>query len=169
MLDYPFGYIARRSAGRVSHPAVSAAVVFCLAALLVAPAQAALWKWVDSNGHVVYSDTQPAANVKAERVNAAAPPANPNAVKEMANQDAELRKRQMQRDDDAAKSEKARADATRRQESCAQTRGQLKSMQNTNTAYYRFNEKGERVFMDEGMRRKEGERLEAYLRAQCPA
>ena len=97
MLDYPFGYIARRSAGRVSHPAVSAAVVFCLAALLVAPAQAALWKWVDSNGHVVYSDTQPAANVKAERVNAAAPPANPNAVKEMANQDAELRKRQMQK------------------------------------------------------------------------
>lgn len=168
MQDYPFGYFARGCARRVSHPAFSAAVALCMATLLVAPAQAAFWKWVDSNGHVVYSDTQPAANVKAERVNAAPPPANPNAAKEMANQDAELRKRQTQRDEDAAKSEKARADAARRQESCAQTRGQLKSMQNTNTAYYRFNEKGERVLMDEGMRRKENERLEAYLREQCP-
>ena len=167
MKDYPFGCCAHDGARRALHLPFSAAVVFCLATLLATPAQAAFWKWVDSNGHVVYSDTQPAANVKAERVNAPAPPANPNAVKEMANQDAELRKRQAQRDEDAAKSEKVRADAARRQESCAQTRGQLKSMQNTNTVFYRFNEKGERVLMDEGMRRKESERLDAYLREQC--
>lgn len=169
MQDYPFGYFARDAARGVSRQAVPAVVALCLATLLVAPAQAALWKWVDSNGHVVYSDIQPAGNLKAERVNAATPPANPNALKEMATQDAELKKRQVQRDEEAAKSDKARADATRRQDACAQTRGQLKSMQNANVAYYRTNEKGERVFMDEAMRRKEGERLEAYLREQCPA
>lgn len=133
------------------------------------PAEAALWKWIDASGHVVYSDIPPTGDVKAERVNAPLPPANSSAVKEMANQEAELKKRQAQRAEDAGKTEKLRADATRRQESCAQARGQLKAMQVGAMVQYRINEKGERVLMDEAMRRKESERLETYLREQCPA
>lgn len=148
--------------------AFGALILLCLSMLLIPLADAALWKWTDANGHTVYSDIPPTGDLKAERVNAAPPPANPNAVKEMANQDAELKKRQMQRVEDAGKSDKARADAARRQESCALSRGQLKSIQQGGIALYRINEKGERVFMDETARRKEGERLETYLREQCP-
>lgn len=151
-------------------PAVGAVMLLCLTMLLVPLADAALWKWTDASGRTVYSDIPPTGDMKAERVNATPPPANPNAVKEMANQDAELKKRQMQRVEEAGKSDKARAEAARRQESCALSRGQLKSMQQQGgVALYRINEKGERVLMDETARRKESERLETYLREQCPA
>jgi hypothetical protein len=53
---------------------------------------AALYKWTDANGRVIYSDQPPIGNVKVETINAAAASANPNAVKELAAKDAELKK-----------------------------------------------------------------------------
>jgi Skp family chaperone for outer membrane proteins len=145
------------------------AVVFFAVTLLAAPANAALWKWIDANGRVVYSDIPPTGDIKAERINSASPPSNPNAVKEMVNQEADLKKRQTQRAEDAAKLEKAKADSTRRQEQCAQMRGQLKALQTDSLQIYRINERGERVLMDPATRQKERERLETSLRDQCPA
>ena len=73
------------------------AALFALAAALSLPAMAALYKWTDANGRVVYSDQPPPGGVKSEVVGPAPPPANPNAVKEMASQDQEMRKRQLDR------------------------------------------------------------------------
>jgi Domain of unknown function (DUF4124) len=145
----------------------SGAVLLC-AALLVAPhAHAALWKWVDSNGRVVYSDIPPTADVKAERVSGPAPRANPNAVKELVSQEADLKKRQMQRVEDETKSEKSKAESTKKQEQCTLMRGQLKAMQMDNVQHYRVNEKGERVFLDATARKQQIDRIEAYLKEQC--
>ena len=85
------------------------AAVAALAGAMASPlACAALYKWVDANGRVVYSD-QPPLNTKSELVGAAAPAANPDALKELANKEAELKKRQADRVEDAKKSDKARA------------------------------------------------------------
>src|SRR5512132_2195583 len=138
-------------------PALVAAL--CVNGLLAATADAALWKWVDAQGRVVYSDVPPSADVKAERMNAPPPRANPNAAKEMANQEAELKKRQMQRTEDATKQDKAKADATRRQESCAQVRGQIEALRLNNVVHYRVNERGDRVILDDAARQKEIDRL----------
>ena len=54
--------------------------------LAAAPASAAIYKWTDANGRVVYSDQPPPANVKVEAIAPPPPPANPNAVKELARQ-----------------------------------------------------------------------------------
>ncbi|MEP7208362.1 MAG: DUF4124 domain-containing protein [Casimicrobiaceae bacterium] len=143
--------------------------LLCAAALYVHPAHAALWKWVDANGRVVYSDIPPSGDVKAEQVNGAAPPANRNAVKDMINQDAELKKRQMQRADDTNKADKARVDATRREDLCNQARGQLKALQMDNIQHVRVNERGERLVMDAAMRKQERDKVETFLRAQCQA
>jgi len=136
--------------------------------LAVGPATAALYKWVDANGRVSYSDQPPPGNVKSEIVNAPAPAANADAVKNMANQEAELKKRQAQRADDQKKADKARVDQTARQEACAEARGQIKMYQ-SDVLVQRVNAKGEPVYMDDSMKKKERERLEAMVREKCPA
>ena len=58
-------------------------------------------------------------------INAPPPPANPNAVKEMATKDAELKKAKQARADEEAKATKARVDANELREQCERARGQM--------------------------------------------
>ena len=144
------------------------AVAALLAAAVAPLSHAALYKWVDANGRVVYSD-QPPVGVKSELVGAAAPPSNPDAMKELANKDAELKKRQSDRVEEANKSAKARAEAQKLATFCSQARTQALGMRRTDVAMYRLNEKGERVPMDEAARKAEADRLDAMVKEQkCP-
>ncbi|TMG87420.1 MAG: DUF4124 domain-containing protein [Betaproteobacteria bacterium] len=128
----------------------------CVAVLALAlaalPAAAALYKWSDENGRVVYGDTPP-AGVKAERVNAAVPPADPNAVRDMASKDAQIKARQQARAEDEVKAEKTQAEAKAKLERCAQVRGNIQNMR-SNAAVYRFNDKGEKVYLESAEREK---------------
>jgi uncharacterized protein DUF4124 len=125
---------------------ISLAVALCALALVALPAAAALYKWTDENGRSVYGDTPP-AGVKAERVNAATPPADPNAVRDLATKDAQIKARQRTRAEEEAKTEKAQADAKAKGERCAQIRGNIQTMRSS-VAVYKFNEKGEKVFLE---------------------
>ena len=140
----------------------------CLAAaatVCVPPAAAALYKWVDANGRVVYSDQPPTApGIKAETLNAVAPPANPNALKELAQKDADLRKRQAERVETAAKSDKERVARDRRADDCARLADSVKQLSWGQVIIYRANEKGEQVPMDDAARAKEKARLEAQMK-----
>jgi len=148
---------------------VPTAFVLALGLLVAAaPAVGALYKWTDANGRVVYSDQPPPPSVKSEILNAAPPPVNPNALKENAAKDVELRQRQLLRAEQDKKSEKDGADAAKKAELCAQVRGQMKTYE-SETPVFRFNEKGERVLVDDAARAKEIERLQTLLRERCPA
>ena len=120
-------------------------------------ASAALYKWTDPQGRVVYSDQPPTANVKTEQLRPPPPPANPNAAKEFAQREADYRKRQAESAEAAGKAEK-RADV------CAQAKGQLKALSESQLAIFRYNEKGEREVMDEDARVRERARLNALVR-----
>jgi len=136
-------------------PSVSlfAAVGFAVAAALcAAPALAVTYKWLDENGRVVYGDTPP-AGVKAERLNTPVAPADPNAVRDLATKDAELRKRQQQRVDDAAKEDKNRADANLIRRQCQQAVGRVKTLRE-DANVYSYNDKGERVYLDAAARQE---------------
>lgn len=140
-----------------------------LALALALPAQATLYKWVDANGRTVYSDQPPPGNVKSEVMGAAPPPANPDAAKELANREAEFRKRQQDRGDEAKKAEKSRGEAQKLAGFCTQARAQVAGLRKTDVTMYRLNEKGERVVMDEAGRRAEADKLEALIRERnCP-
>jgi hypothetical protein len=128
-------------------------VAVCALAFAALPAAAALYKWTDENGRVVYGDTPP-AGVKAERVNAAVAPADPSAVRDMASKDAQINKRQQARAEDEAKADKAQADAKAKSERCAQIRGNIQTLR-SDTPVYRFNEKGEKTYL-EGPDREKG-------------
>ena len=143
------------------------ALALAFGVLIVAvPAAGALYKWTDANGRVVYSDQPPPGDVKTEIVRPAPPPANPAAVKDNANRDAELKQRQAQRVEQEKKAEKTRADAAKKEEFCTEARGQLKALE-TDFPLYKFNEKGEPVYMDDAGRKKEREKLQSRVREHC--
>jgi hypothetical protein len=118
----------------------------CALAFAALPAAAALYKWTDENGRVVYGDTPP-AGVKAERITAVVPPADPNAVREMASKDAQINKRQQARVDEEAKAEKAQADTKAKLERCAQIRANIQTLR-SDANVVRYNEKGEKTYLE---------------------
>lgn len=144
------------------------AVTFGLIAGLIAQnSDAVLYKWVDENGRTVYGD-QPPPGAKPERLNASVGPADPNAVKDMANKDAEIRKRQQQRVDDAAKVEKEQSDAKRKLDQCIQARGRIRTLRE-DAVIYRYNEKGERTNYQPADREKAINENQKILRdLNCP-
>ena len=130
---------------RLLAAAALAAVLACLPEL----ASAALYKWTDANGRVVYSDQPPTGNVKTETVQGAPPPSNPNAVKDMAAKEAELKKRQAAATEKDKKTEPQRAEVAKRAEQCARTQTQIKQLAAEQIGLVRYNEKGEIVYMDD--------------------
>ncbi len=126
------------------------------------PAAAALYKWTDANGRVVYSDQAPMGNAKAETLTGAPPPANPAAVKEMATKDAEFKKRQADQVENVKKADKQRTDAERLIDQCAQARGQIKQLGAGEVQIYRYNAKGDRVILDAATRDRERDMLEKW-------
>lgn len=125
------------------------AVGFALAA---GSSWAALYKWTDANGRVVYSDQPPTGGLKYEMVGGAPPPDNPNAARDLANKEAELKKAQQDRADAEAKAGKARADAVKRADLCQQARAGVRMYSNTNEVLHTYNDKGEQVIIDDAVR-----------------
>jgi hypothetical protein len=148
--------------------ALLAAAVALTASLAAAPAFAALYKWTDANGRVIYSDQPPPGNVKVETINAPPPPSNPNAMKDLAAKDAELRKAKQARADEEAKANKARVESNQLRENCERARGQMYTLGNSDQiVIYSTNAKGERVAMDDAARVRERQRLDAWIRDNC--
>jgi hypothetical protein len=128
---------------------------------------AALYKWTDANGRIVYSDQPPPSNVKSEILKGPPPPANPNAVKDMATKELEYRQRQLDKAEAGAKADKDRTLAKERTDNCNQVKGQMQQLAEQNVVLYRMNEKGERVAMDDAARRAEREKLGKWMRENC--
>lgn len=138
-------------------------VALCAVACSALPAAAAMYKWVDENGRVVYGDTPP-PGAKAEKITVTTPAADPNAVRDMAAKDAELKKAQQQRDDDAAKQEKSRADQNLLRRQCQQAAGRLKAMRDDSQNVYVYDEKGEKVMLDTAARQAQIAQNEKVMR-----
>ena len=125
-----------------------------------------LYKWVDDNGRVTYSDQPPTGKVKSQEQVKIVTPVNSGAAKEIAKQDTQFKKRQ----DDAAKKT---AEATKKEqfetvrvESCNRARGELRAVRE-NIPIARMTEAGERVVLDPSARGAEGRRLENFLEESC--
>jgi hypothetical protein len=141
-------------------------LALCVAALAL-PASATLYKWTDASGRVVYSDIPPTGDVKVEIVTGAPPPSNPNAVKDMAAQQAEIKKRQTDAAEKEKKAEEKRLEVNKMAEQCDRARLQVKQLAAEQIPYVRMNEKGEMVYLDEATRRKERDETEKWIASAC--
>jgi hypothetical protein len=144
------------------------AQLLLLAPLLVGATAGAqnLYKWVDENGRVTYSDQPPVGKVQSQEIIRIIGSANTGAARLVSDQDAQFNKRQ----DEAAKKQaeaakKEQSDAVR-QDTCARTRGELRALRD-NVPFARMTESGDRVVLDAGARESESRRLETFIGENC--
>lgn len=125
--------------------------------MAAAPASADIVKWVDAEGKVHYSDSPPtkAKSQKTLNIKNTAPSSAPTSAAEggktLVEKDLEFRKRAVEKEESAAKQAKAEAEEKRRKQNCAQARNQLQALKDGQRSS-RYDEKGERVFLEDGAR-----------------
>ncbi len=160
---------------------LSMAIGLALCLALPLPASAQLYKWVDANGKVQYSDKPPPSNVKTDKLREAPraprPPAkdakgdsNKDAAasgpKTVAEQEQAFRKRQA----DSAKEDKGRAqkesEASERAENCKRAKAAVANLE-LGGRQSRINDKGERVFLSDQQVGQETARAREEAAAAC--
>lgn len=125
-----------------------------------------MYKSVDENGKVTYSDQPPVGKVKRSEVITIPGAANPGAARQMIDQDAQFRKRQ----DDAAKAQAAAAKKEeidrQKADNCSRARAELRALRD-NAPLVKLNEKGERIVLDGSAREAESKRVETFVEENC--
>jgi len=150
-------------------PILALAVVIVAGAFCVAlPASGALYKWVDANGRIVYSDQPPAGDVKVETISGPPPPSNPGAPQDLANKQLENKKQQAEIAADTKKAAQQRVDAERRLSSCREARAELSRLSADQILLYTVNEKGEQIFMNDAERKRRRDATELFIKGNCP-
>jgi hypothetical protein len=135
-----------------------------------------LYRWVDENGRVQYSDRPPPpgartqTEIKKKPRTAPTPGASENqqapAPKSYAEQDAEFRKRQVEKAEKEAKEQQERQAAAERQRRCSEARNQLAGLQ-AGGRIVRYNTSGEREFLDDKGRAEEVARTQKAIADLC--
>jgi len=92
---------------------------------------------------------------------------NPNAAKELEDQEFARKQAEKKKQEAAAAAEKTRAETEQKRDMCATARGQLAMLLDARQPVFRFNDKGERVAFDDQMRRDEIERTQRLIRDSC--
>lgn len=142
----------------------------------------AQWQWIDGQGHKVFSDRAPPADIPAKNIlrqpgggstkavvteAASAPVAAP---KPAAEQGVDKGLQEQKRKQEAQEAEKAQADKAKReqqrQENCNRAK-QAKATLNSGRLLSSVNAKGERGFMDEATRDAELKRADAVIASDC--
>ncbi len=121
-----------------------------------------VYKWVDPDGTVHYSDQPPSGATQEETLNIRSGAATSSGTgaqkapgpKTYIEQDSEFRKRQVEAEEKAKKEEKALADAKERQQNCERAQASLRALQ-SGVRTTRINDKGEREFLDDSQRQQE--------------
>ncbi|WHZ11831.1 MAG: Putative transmembrane protein [Burkholderiaceae bacterium] len=157
------------------------ALVFGLACLLSASAMAQ-WQWIDKDGHKVFSDRAPPADIPdqnilqrptmvapaavapvgAEPGNAAVP------APKIGGQDKALEQKKKQVEEAAAAKKKAEEEkiARAQADNCARARQSMLQLQ-SGVRIATMNDKGERVFMDDAARAAETQRVQGIIGSDC--
>ncbi len=152
----------RRVLGRL----LSRGAALAATLLFATSATAALYKWVDASGRVTYSDQPPSGDVKAEIISAPPAASNPAAVRDMANQEADFRKRQTQKAADQKKAAQAQQDEANRRQYCADLRNQIR-IYDSGLVVQKVDANGGPVYMEDDAKRAEKARLEGIARERC--
>ncbi len=145
-----------------------------------AGASAQLYRWVDKDGRVRYSDTPPPPGVKGTTLQpapgAAAPPASAagdapakdarKGPMTSTEQDAEFRKRQADTQKSREKEEQASRDAQARQDNCARAQETLGGLE-SGQRIARTNASGERYYVDDDQRAAEVAKARQAVSSWC--
>jgi Skp family chaperone for outer membrane proteins len=131
-------------------------------------AHAQVYKTIDANGKVQYTDTPPAGAKKSEVVKDATNVKSASDRTDWQEKDREFRARKMQQDEASRKEEEeSRQIAKERNKACLLAREQIDDL-NRGVPLYRVNAKGERVYLDEAERADAMKRARQSVADNCP-
>jgi hypothetical protein len=133
-----------------------------------------IYTWKDASGRVNYSDTPPpgAQQVRTLRQGTTEPQAAPAPAaatpqaKSIAEQEVEFRKRRAAAQEVEAKAEKEKVAMEEKQRNCQQAKNQLAALE-SGQRVARFNEQGEREFLEDNQRAAEIERARKAVADWC--
>jgi len=142
-------------------------------ALLACNANAEVYKWVDSTGKVQYGD-QPPSNNKTKKLKVEASPSavqstgseKAPAAKSMMDKEIEFRKRRVESEEAQKKQDKQANETKQKQENCINARGNLRGLQESGRIV-KYDEKGERAFLDDDARQQAIERAQKEVDTWC--
>ena len=141
--------------------------LFIATAVVVPLASAQLYKHVDKDGRVVYTD-QPPANVDAKRLNIqnAPAPASSSGNKSYVERDKELDKSRKAAREKNEKSEQAAKAAQEAEQKCAQAKTAYQAYADGGRIY-KYNEKGERTYLGDAELETERNRTRREMEEAC--
>jgi len=120
-------------------------------------ASAEMYRWVDAQGKVHYSDSPPPAGAKSSKAISTPPPAAPAspgaAPKTWQEKEMDFRQRQSTQAEAQAKKAKEEAEAKQKKENCEAARKNLQTLE-SGQRVATTNEQGEREYMDDAARQK---------------
>lgn len=123
-------------------------IIATMCVLWTVAAQADVYRWVDSQGKVQYSD-QPPMGVNAQKMTIKSLGSQSEVgTKSYQEKDQEFRKRKVEQEEQAKKQGQNDQQLKIRQDNCSQARGHLASLQ-AGGRIAKVNEKGEREYLDE--------------------
>lgn len=146
--------------------------------LFATGAYAGISKWVDSQGHVHYSDQPPPANTKAEILPSASSTTNnadtnelsavsaPSAPKTIAEREADWKKAQKAKQEASDKAAKEQANADARKANCDTAQKNLRTLQE-GIRMVEVGPNGERSFMDDAQRQQRIDKAQQDVSAYC--
>ena len=127
-------------------------------------------KWVDDNNQTHYSDQPPPSNTKVTPLITTTTPATAaspvSAPKSLAERDAEYKKAQKAKEEAAQKTAKQQEEARTRQKFCADTRANLKILED-NQRIMAFDANGERSYLDDAARQQRIEEARKAISTNC--
>lgn len=144
--------------------------VFLLLLAFATLASGQTYKWRDAAGRIQYSDTPPPPGAKdvqqlrkpAPASGAAAAPAS----KTLADQDAEFRKRLVEKQETEAKQAKAAEDEQVRARNCEQAKNQLAAI-DAGQRLVQLNAKGERIALEDAERERARQDAQRAVESWC--
>jgi hypothetical protein len=141
-------------------------IAIAVLALALAPlAMAQLYKWVDKDGKVHYSDQPPPATAT-KQINVAPGPSTP--APSALEKDKTLEKTRTESREAAKKAEDTEKVAKQRQEECDKARSYLKGLENGGR-FVTFDAKGDRVFMEQDQIDAETAKARKNVEEACKA
>lgn len=126
-----------------------------------------IYSWKDASGQVHYSDTPPSdGKARTVRQPALAPTQTAPAQESYVDKELAFRKRLAEKAETEEKARKDKADSEQRQRECTASKQHLAGLE-SGQRIVRFNEAGERIFMDDSERAAEIERTRKAVDRIC--
>lgn len=139
--------------------------MLCICILLTGSAHAAIYKWVDENGNVQYTQTPPPAGVTAETLQPPPPVESGTAIKQMQETDTKAEELRKQRLEQAEKEARGAEALALQQKNCQMAKDRLASYDRPRTQFVK--EDGSRVRATEEERQAEIKKSEDMIKEFC--